>query len=56
VIDATDQPPMTPDELIRQVQPEEFRRLLAEDLAKRIPVVKTGEERYVLGIVLEPGR
>lgn|GEM_PF-1212780 len=54
VIDVTDQPPMTPDEVIHLAQPEEFRKLLAEALAKRIPVVKTGEERYVLGIVLEP--
>jgi len=28
--------------------------LLAVALKKRIPVLKTGEERYVLGIVLEP--
>jgi hypothetical protein len=27
---------------------------LAAVLAKRIPLLKTGEERYVLGIVLEP--
>ncbi len=29
-------------------------RLLAVALEKRIPMLKTGEERYVLGIVLEP--
>jgi DNA adenine methylase len=28
--------------------------MLVEVLAKRIPVLKTGEERYVLGVVLEP--
>jgi site-specific DNA-adenine methylase len=30
------------------------RRLLGFALEKRIPLLKTGEERYVLGIVLEP--
>jgi hypothetical protein len=43
-----------PAEVIGIAQPEEARKMLAEALAKRIPVLKTGEERYVLGIVLEP--
>ena len=33
---------------------EEARARLAVVLDKRIPLLKTGEERYVLGIVLEP--
>jgi site-specific DNA-adenine methylase len=35
-------------------EPTEVPRLLAVALEKRIPLLKTGEERYVLGIVLEP--
>jgi DNA adenine methylase len=34
--------------------PDALPRLLAVALDKRIPLLKTGEERYVLGIVLEP--
>jgi site-specific DNA-adenine methylase len=34
--------------------PDAPPRLLAVALEKRIPLLKTGEERYVLGIVLEP--
>jgi DNA adenine methylase len=41
---------MTPDDVVALAQPEEFKKLLA----RAIPVLKTGEERYVLGIVLEP--
>jgi hypothetical protein len=50
VVDVTDQPAMTAEEVVRLAQPEEFKKLLA----RAIPVLKTGEERYVLGIVLEP--
>jgi hypothetical protein len=54
VIDRTGEPPMTPHEVMRLAQPEEVKKLLAAALSKRLPLLKTGEERYVLGIVLEP--
>ncbi|MBI3184627.1 MAG: DNA adenine methylase [Myxococcales bacterium] len=54
VIDRTAEPPMSPEEVIHLAQPQEFKKMLAAALAKRIPLLKTGEERYVLGIVLEP--
>jgi hypothetical protein len=50
VVDVTDQAPMTAGQVLALAQPEEFKKLLA----RAIPVLKTGEERYVLGIVLEP--
>ena len=34
--------------------PGEVKKLIQHALEKRIPLVKTKEERYVLGIVLEP--
>ncbi len=34
--------------------PDDARARLASVLAKRIPLLKTDEERYVLGVVLEP--
>ncbi|MDI7270024.1 MAG: XkdF-like putative serine protease domain-containing protein, partial [Myxococcota bacterium] len=43
-----------PDDVLGVPQPDEPQRLIGEALAKHIPVLKTGEERYVLGIVLEP--
>lgn len=54
VIDATDEPPMTPDEVAEMTLPGEVKKLIQQALEKRIPLVKTKEERYVLGIVLEP--
>jgi hypothetical protein len=54
VIDVTDQPPMTPEEVMEMTLPGEIKKLIDHALEKRIPLVKTKEERYVLGIVLEP--
>lgn len=39
---------------LKPTTPDAPPRLLAVALEKRIPLLKTGEERYVLGIVLEP--
>jgi DNA adenine methylase len=43
-----------PADVLGVAQPQASRGLIVEALAKHIPVIKTGEERYVLGIVLEP--
>jgi len=45
---------MTPDEVVEMTLPGEVKKLIQHALEKRIPLVKTKEERYVLGIVLEP--
>jgi DNA adenine methylase len=43
-----------PAEMLGVPQSDEPQRLIGDALAKQIPVIKTDEERYVLGIVLEP--
>jgi site-specific DNA-adenine methylase len=54
VIDVTDEPPMTPEAVMDLTLPGEVNKLIERAMERRIPLVKTKEERYVLGIVLEP--
>jgi site-specific DNA-adenine methylase len=46
--------PMTADEVERMATETEIRKLIDHALDVRMPLVKTAEERFVLGIVLEP--
>ena len=49
-----DKPPMTAESVERMATETEIRKLIDHALGVRMPLVKTQEERFVLGIVLEP--
>lgn len=49
-----DKPPMTAEVVERMATETEIRKLIDHALGVRMPLVKTQEERFVLGIVLEP--
>lgn len=46
--------PMTPSDIARLAYESEVKKLADLPFEKAVPIIKTEEERYVLGIVLEP--
>jgi site-specific DNA-adenine methylase/predicted RNA-binding Zn-ribbon protein involved in translation (DUF1610 family) len=54
VVGPTNEKPDRIEDVQEKLQAGEVKKLLAMALQKRVTLVKTKEERYVLGIVLEP--